>query len=179
MFNPWLKPAKSVAKKYPLYRRQQTSQELRDELLRFIQVHFYPSNPLQFAKDRPRLLEWVVLKVARWLDIRSVTVTPERYLEIVRDRILMPALQHGSTGQISYLPAWLGKVVDSHMAVHGEDYYYAAKTARDATQGALAIARAGIGQSDPIRDLAAAARLLKTAPKRPSKPPIKAQLNLL
>ncbi len=161
------------------FRRQQTSQELRDELLRFIQVHFYPSNLIQFAKDRPNLMRWVVLKFAAWLTSRGVTVTPERYLDIVRDNILMPALQHGSTGQIAYLPAWLGKAVDTHLAHHGEEYYYSAKTARDATQGALAIARAGIGQSDPIRDLATASRLLKTGKKRPSKPPIKAQLNLL
>lgn len=158
-------------------RPQSTPEELRDELLRFIQRHFYTDN-IAFQKDRPRLLKWVVLKPAAWLEERGVTVSPERYINILRDRILMEALRHG-TGEVKYVPAYLGRVVDLHLAHHGEEYYQAAKTLRDASDGALRLAKAGIGSApDPVRQLASAARLLR-AKKRPAKGPVKTQLTLL
>lgn len=91
-------------------RKQPTPQELRDELLRFIQTHFYPGHAVAFAKDTPRLLSWVVLKLAVYLNSRAVSISTERYLEIMK-AVLMDALRFGDTGKITYLPAWLGKVV--------------------------------------------------------------------
>jgi hypothetical protein len=141
-------------------------------VLDFIQRKFYSSQAVSFAKDRPRLLGWVVLKLAVYLDDRAVTISPERYLEIMTgdQGILMEALRFGNTGQITYLPAWLGKVVESHLAVHGDEYYEEGKALRNHLQSAINLARAGLqGRDlDPIRELAAAARLLKPA-RRPLK----------
>ena len=160
--------------------KQPTSPELLDELLRFIQVKFYPSDPIAFAKDKPRLLDWVVFEFARWLQTRGVTLPPQRFLEIIRDTILMEAIRHGNTGNIAYLPAWLRAVVQSHLVHHGEDYYEEGKCIRALADRALwATQRATQAAPDPVRDLAAASALLRRAQKRPSKAPIKAQLTLL
>ncbi len=161
-------------------RKQPTPQELRDEILRFIQSKFYPNRPTPFAKDRPRLLLWVVLKLAVYLNSRAVSIPTDRYLEIMTGPkgILMEALRFGDTGSISYLPAWLGKVVESHLAVHGEDYYDEGKALRNHMDAALALAKGGIQGRDPIRELAQASLLLK-GKKKTVNVPRKDQLNLL
>lgn len=163
-------------------RKQPTPDELRDKILHFIQTHFYQGQAVEFAKDRRRLLEWVVLKLAVYLDDKAVSISTERYLQIMMDEVLMPALRCGDTGNITYLPAWLGKTVESHLRIHGEDYYNEGKARRDNIQTHLAVAlnacQVGLQARDPIREMADASRLLKT-PKRVVKPVKKEQLNLL
>lgn len=162
-------------------RRQPTPEELRDTLLHFIQTHFYKGQPVAFAKDRPRLLKWVVLKLASYLDDKAVSISTERYQEIMQ-KVLMEALQFGDTGNITYLPAWLGRCIDSHLDVHGEGYYEEGKAARENVQthlsGALKIAHAGLQGRDPVREMAEAARLIRPQ-KRPVKTVVKEQLPLL
>lgn len=159
--------------------KQPTSPELLEELLRFIQTKFYPSDPIGFAKDKPRLLSWVVFEFAKWLTSREVTLPPHRFLAIMRDTILMDAVRHGNTGNIAYRPAWLRAVVQRHLAHHGEEYYEEGKAIRTIADRALwAATRAAQPAPDPIRELAQAARLLK-APKRVKKQPVNAQLTLL
>lgn len=169
-----MKPARPQSK-------QPRAEDVQDAILRFIQNHFYQGQPVSFAKDRPRLLKWVVWKLAVYLDSKAVTIPGERYLEImlVKPGILMEALRFGDTGNITYLPAWLGKCVESHLAVHGEDYYDEGKALRNHVAGALEIAHAGLQGRDPIREMAEASRLLKSAKKQPFKPASKAQLKLL
>jgi len=164
-------------------RKQPTPQELLDSLLAFIETHFYSGHPLAFTKDKPRLLQWVVLKLATWLDERGVTLSTDRYREIMVNKILMEALRHGNTSKIDYLPAWLGKTVESHLAIHGEDYYDEAKSIRNLVDHAVMVAgQARVTQPDPVRELAAAARLLKStrkAQKPVRKQAINPQLSLL
>jgi hypothetical protein len=163
--------------------KQPTSPELLEELLRFIQTHFYPSDPIGFVKDRPRLLSWVVLRLATWLEERAVTLPPARYLEIVRDKMLMEALRHGNTSKVNYRPAWLRMVVQSHLDHHGEDYYEEGKSIRALTEHAILVAGQLTQRApDPVRDLATLARLQATsrkAPKATIKAPVKQQLTLL
>ena len=52
--------------KVPL-RKQPTPQELLDHLADFIERKFYAGRPIDFTKDRGRLLEWVILWPAGWL----------------------------------------------------------------------------------------------------------------
>ena len=159
--------------------KQPTSPELLEELLRFIQSKFYSSDPVSFAKDKPRLLTWVILEFATWLESRAVTLPPARFLAICRDTILMDAVRHGNTGAITYRPAWIRAVVQSHLAHHGEEYYEEAKSIRTIADRALwAATRATVPAPDPVRELAQAARLLK-AKKRAPKAPVKTQLTLL
>lgn len=162
---------------------QPASPDLLEELLRFIQVKFYPSDPVSFAKDKPRLLDWVVFEFARWLQRREVTLPSRRFLEIIRDTVLMDALRHGNTSKIIYRPGWLRSIVQSHLEHHGEEYYEEGKSIRTISDRALwAAQRSTAPAPDPVRDLATTANLLRIArraQKRPSKPVAKAQLTLL
>lgn len=147
-----------------------TSTEIRDEVLEFVRNKFYGGDPVGFAKDRKRLLGWVVLEPARWLDARGVTISGEEYRGLFLDGrhgVLMEAIRHGATHEIRYRPAWLRQVIQSHLRMHGEELYERAKSARVLVENALSLAgRLTQGaRPDPVRELAQAATLL--APARP------------
>ena len=159
-------------------RKQPTPLELRDSLLAFLERKFYQGHRIEFVKDRPRLLDWVVLWPARWLDNRGVTIPAERYREIFMS-VFMDGLRFGNVEKVTYFPAWLAKVIQSHFAVHGDEIYDEGKNLRAILERTLLVAGRQVAPApDPVRELAQAARLLK-APKRAGKAPVKAQLTLL
>ena len=93
--------------------------------------------------------------------------------------VFMDGLRFGNTEQITYLPAWLAKVIQSHFAVHGDEIYDEGKNLRAVADRILLVAGRQVQPGpDPVRDLATAARLLK-APKRSPKSPVNFQLTLL
>lgn len=160
-----------------LPRKQITSQELRDRMLDFIQRKFYEGHAVEFRKDQRRLLAWVILWPAQWLNERGVSLPDDQFIEIF-EGILMDALRLGNTGKINYLPAWLAKVIQSHFAVHGDEIYERAKSIRTLAESALLVAgKAAVARPDPVRELAVAARLLN-APKRRPKTTIKTAINM-
>jgi hypothetical protein len=162
-------------------RKQPTPQELLDQILDFLQRKFYEGHPVSFAKDRPRLLDWVVLWPAKWLDDRGVTIPADRYRDIFFT-VFLDALACGNTGNITYLPAYLAKVIQSHFAMHGDEYYAEAKSMRTLVENSIVLAgRLAKPEADPVSDLARvaqASRLLRPKKKAP-KAPVKAQLTLL
>ena len=159
-------------------RAQPTPLELRDDLLDFLERKFYSGHRIEFVKDRPRLLAWVVLWPAEWLDKRGVTIPLDRYREIFM-KVFMDALRFGDTGNITYLPAWLAKIIQSHFACHGDEIYAEAKSLRTIVEHVLLVTGGAVNQpADPLRSLAQAARLIKT-PKRRPKSSSKQQLTLL
>lgn len=159
-------------------RKQATPVELRDELLAFLERKFYQGHRIEFVKDRPRLLAWVVLWPAKWLNDRGVTIPADRYREIVMG-IFMDSLRFGQVEKVTYFPAWLAKVIQSHFAVHGDEIYDEGKNLRTVVETTtMALGRLQVASPDPVRELAQAARLLKTK-KRPAKAPVKQQLTLL
>ena len=138
-------------------RKQPTPQELRDDLLAFLDRKFYPGRPIDFAKDRRRLLDWVVLWPAKWLDDRGVTIPGDRYRDIFMG-VFMDGLRFGHTENIAYFPAWLAKVIQSHFAVHGDEIYDEGKNLRAVLERTLFVAGKQVAQPpDPVRSLAAAA----------------------
>lgn len=158
--------------------KQMLSEEIVERLLAFIESKFYSGDRVRFLQDRKRLLSWVVLRFAAWLNSRGVTLPGERYFEVVNS-LLMEAVRHGNTGNISYRPAWLAKVVESHLAVHGDELYEEAKSMRNLAEHCLIVAGASRGHApDPVGSLAQAARLLTTR-KPARKPGVKEQLELL
>jgi hypothetical protein len=162
-------------------RKQPLPEEVRDSLLDLVKAKFYQGHGLEFLKQRRHLLAWVVLWPASWLDNRGVTLPAERYRSIL-SAILVEAAACMRQSKVNYLPAYLKQVVQSHFRVHGEDYYAEAKSMRAQIENAMLLAgQARSPQEDPVRQLAQAARLLKTS--RPQKPPAKGpsnqQLNLL
>ena len=159
--------------------QQPTPEVLLAQLLDFLQRKFYQGHPVNFAKDRRRLLDWVVLWPAKWLNERAVTIPPDRYREIFYC-VFQNALAFGNTNGITYLPAYLAKVIQSHFAHHEEEIYQEGKNLRTMVEETLLATGKLVAerQPDPVLDLARAARLL--APKRHAvKAPQKAQLTLL
>lgn len=157
-----------------------TSQELRDQLLDFIRRKFYnqAGDEKAFAQDRSRLLAWVVLWPAWYLKGRyGTTIGPDVYREIFF-KVMFEADAHRSD-RLSYRPAWLRHVIQTHWKIHGEEYYQQAKNVRIlAEHTLLMVGKAAQPGPDPVSELAAACALLR--PKKPAfKPTRKEQLNLL
>jgi len=162
----------------PARPKQTTSQELLDDLLRFVGQKFYTDDYKAFAQDRQHLLKWVILWPAGWFNKRGVTVTGERYKKIFTD-VMLNAVRHGNTNQINYRPAWLKMVIQSHFAVHGEEYYAEAKNVRNLAEHAMLVVGKAVGasQPDPVKELATAHALLaRSKPKR--KTIVKVALNM-
>ncbi len=154
--------------------KQPTPEDVRDAVLLVIERHFYRDQRVSFLKDRSRLLQWVVLWPATWLDERGVTISPARYQEILigPKGILIEALRYGETGQIGYLPGWLRKCVQSHFKVNGERIYEEAKSVQAiADHLLLQVGRTTAPQVDPIRQLADAAKLLSAPRSKPRRAP--------
>jgi hypothetical protein len=156
---------------------QPTPKELTDSLLDFLWRKFYEGEPKAFAQDRSRLLRWVVLWPSGWLKKRGVSLPTDRYYAMVTG-VFLDSLSFRSD-RITYLPAWLGHVLQQHFAHHEEAIYDEAKSIRTLADQALLVAGRAVGrQSDPIDELAAALRLV-SAKKRVIKPSSKGQLTLL
>lgn len=167
--------------------KQSLAVDLRDDLLWFIQQKFYPGSLedngrlqfLAFAKDRPRLITWVILEPARFMNRKGFTVPANRYKQILTS-ILLEALRYGNTSKISYRPGWLKHVIQTHFNCHWEEYYAEAKSARAQADhlmhvlGKIPRVSGSPAAPDPFQELASAASLLartkrakKTSPKRP------------
>lgn len=157
--------------------KQTLSQEFIDDLLGFIRRKFYEGDAVGFNKDKRRLLLWVVLWPAEYINDRGVTLPPERYKEIFMGVMLL-ALQQGNTGNIIYRPAWLGKCVQSHFRIHLDEIYQEAKSARSLAEHALTLTgKLPLAKEhDPVSEMALAARLLKGT-GRTKKATLKAPLN--
>ena len=165
-------------KRPTFHRKQQTSQELQDDCLDFLERKFYEGHRVDFLKDRRRLLAWVVLWPATWLNEKGVSLPDDQYKKIFMD-VFMTALRMGDTGNINYFPAYLAKCIQSRYKIHFDEIYDAAKSMRTLTEHALLSAgRPAVARPDPVRELAVAARLLKAA-KPSRKPTQKEQLTLL
>jgi len=152
--------------KLPDDRKQQTSKELLIDLMDFLERKFYQGHPVSFKNDRSRLLQWVVLWPASWLDERGVTIPADQYRKIFTS-VFLDATRYGDTGNIKYLPAWLAQVIQSHFRIHGEEIYQEAKNIRTLAETALlAAGKAPVARPDPVRELAQAARLVKASKAR-------------
>ncbi len=170
-----MKPRKLNAFKQP------TPKELTDACLELLRRKFYqqPGDDRCFAQDRSRLLAWVVLWPASWLNSRGVTIHGDQYREIFM-KVFFQAAAHMES-KVKYRPAYLRQVIQSHWKIHGEDYYEEAKSTRALVDHALLVAgKTVVPTPDPVREMASARQILSSLkPKRTAqKTPIKTQLNL-
>lgn len=177
---------KQPKKDFRPIRKQPTPEELTEYLLDLIQRKFYEGQAVEFRKDRALLLQWVVLWPAKWLNERGVTLAVERYKAIVAE-VVIEATKF-SAEKIKYRPAYLGKVIQSHFAVHGEEYYEEGKSVRVISEAALVTALAtgkaltvAPKEDGAIAELAATQRILEAGrarEKAAKKQAVKEQLNL-
>ena len=152
--------------------RQPTPRELTDSCLLLLKSKFYtgPGDDKCFAQDRAKLLSWVVLWPASWLNGKGVTIHGDAYREIFV-KVFIQAAAHVQS-KVKYRPAYLRQVIQSHFAIHGEDYYDAAKAVRNQVDQAMMLAgQPRTAAPDPVRDLALARQLL--APKKKTKTVLK------
>jgi len=156
--------------------KQPTPVELRDACLNFLRTKFYahPGDDKCFAQDRSRLLAWVVLWPASWLNGKGVTIHGDRYREIFI-KTFMNAAAHLES-KVKYRPAYLRQVIQSHFKIHGEEYYDEAKSLRNQVESImLLVGKAGPKEADPVKELAAAREILTAL--KPKKAPLKTGLN--
>lgn len=167
-------------KRRPKFIRQKhlTSDEVAARLLEFIRIKFYPGAGVDFAKHRRDLLNWVVLWPAAWLVKRGTSLPGDQYYDLV-EKVLMDAARHQVQTKITYYPAYLKQVIQSHFAKHEDEIYDGAKAFRATVDHALLVAGRQIGQAqpDPVRELARMKSVLRAA--APKKLPKKAQARQL
>jgi hypothetical protein len=160
--------------------KQPTPQDMTDACLEFLHRKFYQGEGegRRFAQDRKRLLLWVVLWPATWLNERGVTIHGEAYKQIFF-KVMLQADMHRSE-RIKYRPAWLRMVIQSHWKMHGEEYYEEAKSMRSVTEKLLLLTGVAKSGPDPVKELASARSILAAhTPKRtPPKRTANDQLNL-
>jgi hypothetical protein len=161
---------------------QPTPKDLTDACLAFIRRKFYGASPEEskaFAQDRQKLLGWVVLWPASWLNQRGVTIHGDQYREIFM-KVFLQAAAHMDS-KVKYRPAYLRQVIQSHWKIHGEDYYDQAKSVRNLADHALLVAgQARKYAPDPVKEMASANQILASLkPKKLAvKTPVKTQLSL-
>lgn len=165
--------------------KQPTPKELVDSCLELLRTKFYnqPGDDKCFAQDRKRLLAWVVLWPASWLNKKGVTIHGDAYREIFV-KVFIQAAAHVQS-KVKYRPAYLRHVIQSHFEIHGEEYYEQAKAVRNQVEHAMIlVGRPAVATPDPVRQMAEARDLLaaptrrKTVAKTPTKAAINLELNL-
>ena len=150
---------------------QPTPAELTDSCLSILRTKFYAGDDRGFYQDRRKLLNWVVLMPAKWLNNKGVTFHGDQYREIFV-KVFIQAAAHVAS-KVHYRPAYLRHVIQEHFKHHGEDYYDQAKATRNLVEQAMvALGQRAPAAPDPVRELATAAALLQ-APKRKLKPAVK------
>ena len=156
---------------------QQVATDLRDAILIYIQRHFYAEFPAErFWADRRLLLRYVVLWPAKWLADRGVTLTADRYEQIlVGTASPRGVLVDASTlGQPPHNPVkYLATVVQKHFEVQGERYYEEGKALRSKLDPIMKVL-SGIQtapKQDPVAAMASAADLLAAPKRRKTKKP--------
>lgn len=158
---------------------QPTPKELTDSCLNLLRNKFYSGDEKSFFQDRRLLLKWVVLYPASWLTGKGVTIHGDAYREIFV-KVFIQAAAH-VTSKVKFRPAYLRQVIQSHFAIHGEDYYDEAKAVRNQIEQAMMIAgQPRVAAPDPVEQLAAARQLLAVPTRRKTtlKPAVKPVVNL-
>lgn len=164
----------------PFRPKQQTPKELTDTLVDFLRRKFYENDNVAFAKDRKRLLAWVVLYPAWWLNQRGVTLPSDKYRERFF-KVFLDVKAFG-TDKIDYRPGYLRFVIQKHFEHHGEEIYEQAKSIRSQVEHVLLSTgkRPDSADQHPTDTMAQARSLIDTSrAKKPSPtPPKKDQLSL-
>lgn len=159
--------------------KQQTPSELTDSLLDFLRRKFYENDNVNFAKDRKRLLAWVVLWPAWWLKQKGVTLPSDKYREMFFQVFL--EAKANAASKITYRPAWMRHVIQEHFKHHGDEIYERAKSIRSVVEHIILSTgkRPTNADPDPTDTLAAARALIDTgkAKKQPKKTASKAPVN--
>ena len=159
---------------------QQTPAELLVFLLQFVRAGFYRDCPDRWFADQHFIRRKVLTWPAIWLDKRGVTLSPDRYKEILVG-IFSTIKTHGNTESVRYWPGYLLHCVQEHFKHNEENIYEEAKSLRNKTEAVmLAFHRATDAQRapDPVVSLVQVAAALAVATKKKKTSNSKQQLSL-
>lgn len=158
--------------------KQQLPTEIVDSLLACIGELFYParsSSPAKrkrWAQDRHWYRQRVITWAARWLDSRAVTLRPDRFKQLLLDKLA--DIKRHAPEQVINWPRYITKCIQDHFQHNGEAIYNEAKTLTVQIDNALSRLPAAPREPDPIRVLALAhqvnkpkARPKRSAPRQP------------
>jgi hypothetical protein len=148
--------------------KQQLPAEIVADLMGAIRGQFYPdATAKQWLQESVFIRREFVLYLASWLNKRGVTLKPERYKQILLER-LNEIKQHGKTDAIKYFPGYLKHVLQQHLKFHGNDYYEEGKDLRAKIENTLS--KIPAPTVDPVRVMAEARNdLLKAKKSRTGK----------
>ena len=156
--------------------KQPTPEALTESCLQILRSKFYngPDDDKCFYQDRQQLLKRVVLYPASLLNKQGVTIHGDAYRDIFNKVVIQAAAY--VTSKVRYRPAYLAQVIQSHFAIHGEEYYEQAKAVRNlADQAMIVLGQLRPPTADPVKELAKAAGILAVG--KPKKVPAKAPIN--
>ncbi len=111
-----------------------------DELLGTIRLHFYLHRPVDYRRDRRRLLHALTWP-ATWLEERGLTCAPPRYHTLIAERLHAIAAHGNPAVYDAYFPTYLLKCLQDWFDRHGDDLYGELKHIRNALDQILASAR--------------------------------------
>lgn len=141
---------------------QETPSEMVESLMTMIHGQFYADLPVEkWYKDRLFLQRNVVLWPATWLNARGLTIAPERYQEIIVEKIV--DLKRHASGVIRNPSGYLMKCLQDHFKHHEQALHDETKAFTRSVESAVAVAKAA-PQADPVSAMATAAALIH--PKR-------------
>ena len=103
-----------------------------EAILQHIKQNFYDPHSLQkrFYTDR-RMLLYTITWPASWLSERGLSVTPQRYQDLLHQRLDAIA-KHGNPKRYNpYFPRYLLKSIQDWFAWHGDDLYFELKHIRN------------------------------------------------
>jgi hypothetical protein len=151
----------------PTRPKQQLPGEIVADIMSAIRGQFYPdATPKQWMQEGTFIKREFVLYFAAWLDKKGVTLKPERYKQILLERLNEIKI-HGKTEAIKYFPGYLKHSLQQHLKFHGEDYYNEGKNLRAQLENTLS--KLPGPTVDPVRVMAEARNDLLKSKKKPSK----------
>jgi|ERR1051325_1096789 hypothetical protein len=159
-------------------RKQLTPNELLSKCLALLHRKFYQGKT-EHSPKTPAVNELGgSIASARRLDERGVTISSDKYNKIFMS-VFIDSLRYGDLEKISYLAAWLAKVIQRHFDHHGEEIYQKAKFVCTLTEIAPLFAKKNAAPVayDPVSEFAQAHRLIR--PKGRPSVKDKEQLRLL
>lgn len=149
--------------------------QLIEDMLRMLE-RFYPDNKKAFKQQRKFLVDGIML-LPRYLKKRAVTLPDDRLRKIITALIFDIQRKGGISEYRFFCRYWL-KVVQTHLAHHGDEYYEEGKSLRNALDkftstliGDLSekdAKRLTAAQDDITEQLVALDRIFKSGP-RPGK----------
>jgi hypothetical protein len=134
---------------------QPTPKELVDSVMQTIREQFCQGMDAKaWFKDNFHFLrKWCITQPAKFIVSKNFTLPADRFKQILTN--VITEARREALGPIQFVPAYLGKCVQSHFDKHWEEYYQEAKAIQaTADHALLALGKLPIRADHTVEDLA-------------------------